>query len=106
MSNTLTILASIARVSPRMTLSKALLLASEINADLPSATEPVKYPMPRNSTSPSDAGKWVAQQPAVMNLLQGGQYIQAIKEVRSLANLGLREAKDAVDYARSNLYKG
>ena len=36
----------------------------------------------------------------------GGQKIQVIKEVRGLTSLGLKEAKELVDGARSDILKG
>lgn len=41
--------------------------------------------------------------PVVQDLLKNGKTIQAIKEMRGLTNLGLKEAKDIVDAERQRL---
>lgn len=38
----------------------------------------------------------------VKGLLRSGHFIEAIKEIRTWANLGLKEAKDVADYIRGN----
>lgn len=92
MSNVLAVLALIAQTSPGLQVQKALALAEQINALYPEPNLPFDW----HRATFDQRVAYTRTLPTVMSNLPDRK-IGAIKELRMISNLGLREAKDVID---------
>lgn len=56
--------------------------------------------------SMAECGRWVLTQASILELMATGKKINAIKEVRATTGLGLKDAKEAVEWAQMQIDSG
>lgn len=97
-----TILISLNEVMPELMLKDALEHVSTIEAKLKSDLSHTSFIAGATVSLPNSLPKtiayWIGSQPEIKEYILDSKKIQAIKEVRGLTRVGLKEAKEGVEY--------